>query len=159
MSLQFVTRVASRGADSWRAAGPVCFEKPGAALFPAFYALMERCEAKHNGYVALRLDMPHRPRSTGPRSQNHRLNGFVSQFCQASGNDFDDIKLYIKRRAMRRGLPPKKDSKGSILYSRVDGEPLPMSEKDMSVEQCGWCIAEIEQLAAENGVTLQESEE
>jgi hypothetical protein len=155
-ALTFTTKIANRGADGWRQGSRLCFDKPK-ALEAALAVLLAKCEEKCAGYVSVRLDAPHRPLSTGPRSQNHRLNGFVSQFCNATGNDFEDIKLFVKRRAMRRGLPAKSSAGGKVVYSKVDGEPLPISEADMSVEQCGWVIAEIEQLAAEEGVTLVET--
>ena len=98
-------------------------------------------------------------RTTGEKSQNHRLNGFISQFCDATGNDFYDIKLYVKRKAMRRGLPAKTDNNGEIIYSKVDGEPLPISEADMNTIQCSWAIEEIQQLAAEYGIILREEDE
>ena len=101
----------------------------------------------------------YRSRTIGKDSQNHRLNGFVSQFCNATGNDFADIKLYVKRKAMRRGLPAKTGNNGEIIYSKVDGEPLPMSEADMDTVQCSWVIEEIQQLAAEEGIILKEEDE
>jgi hypothetical protein len=85
------------------------------------------------------------------------LNGGISQFCQDTGNDFDDIKIFLKRRAMRRGLPPKLDDKGNIVYSKIDGEPLPMSEADMSTIQCGMVIDEMEQFFAEEGFVMRET--
>ena len=97
-----------------------------------------------------------RPRTVGPRSQNHRFNGFISQICQGTGNEFHDIKLFVKRRAMRRGLPPMINEHGDIVYSKLDGEPLPKSEADMTVEECSWCIAETEQLASEENIHLVE---
>lgn len=107
-------------------------------------------------YWCVLVSRPRKPRTTGYRSQNHRLNGFISQLCDSTGNDFDDIKLYVKRKAMRRGLPAKIDDKGQILYSLVDGEPLPISETDMDTVQCSWVIEEIQQLSAECGVILRE---
>jgi len=101
----------------------------------------------------------YRRRTTGWKSQNHRLNGFVSQFCDVTGNDFDDIKLFVKRKAMRRGLPPKTDHRGKIIYSKIDGEPLPISEADMDTVQCSWVIEEIQQLSAEYSVMLREENE
>ena len=101
----------------------------------------------------------YRSRTIGKDSQNHRLNGFVSQFCNATGNDFADIKLYVKRKAMRRGLPAKTGNNGEIIYSKVDGEPLPMSEADMDTVQCSWVIEEIQQLSAEEGIILKEEDE
>jgi len=155
--MKYVAKIADIGADAYRSSPNVCFRKPSdLPMLAALNSIVDKVLRKHGGYAAIEVKEPFRPRSTGPKSQNHRLNGFVSQFCEATGNDFDDIKLHVKRRAMRRGLPPKQNERGEILYSRVDGDPLPMSERDMSVEQCGWVIAEIEQLAAEEGITLVE---
>lgn len=130
-------------------------EVPG-AFWPLQRALLDKSAERHGGYLSLDVSLPHKPRSTGWKSQNHRLNGFVSQICKATGNDFDDIKLFVKRRAMRRGLPPKLNGSGQVVYSRIDGEPLPKSETEMSVEECSWCIAETEQLAAEENIQLVE---
>lgn len=155
-ALTFTTPFVTTGVNDWRH-GYTCIKNPTGPMAAAHRVLMEKAESLCGGFVTVKLDSPHRPRSTGPRSQNHRLNGFVSQFCNATGNDFEDIKLFVKRRAMRRGLPPK-NAGGKVIYSKVDGEPLPISEADMSVEQCGWVISEIEQLSAEEGVTLVESD-
>ncbi len=118
--------------------------------------MWEKAERLHNRYFTITLDLPHRPRTTGWKSQNHRFNGFISQFCESTGNDFADIKLFVKRRAMRKGLPPMTNASGNIVYSKVDGEPLPKSETDMSIEECSWCISEIEQLGAEMGIVFIE---
>lgn len=97
-----------------------------------------------------------RRRSTGYKSQNHHLNGHAMQIANETGQDFADVKLYIKRRAIKRGLPIKDDKDGNIVYSFLDGQPVPISEADMNTEQCAWCIEEAHVLAAELGIILRE---
>ena len=115
--------------------------------------------ARAMGGKPCRVRLLKRGRTTGPMSQNHRLNGFIGQFCDETGNDFADIKLFVKRRAMRRGLGPMLNSRGEIVYSKIDGEPLPKSESDMDVEECSWVIEEIQQLGAEEGIIFIEVSE
>lgn len=97
-----------------------------------------------------------RRRTTGWKSQNHRLNSHVMQIAKETGNDFGDIKMFVKRRAIARGLPLMARPNGDLVYSLVDGEPLPISESDMDTVQCGYVIDEINILASELGITLIE---
>ena len=102
------------------------------------------------------LSTPRRKRSTGPHSQNAHLNGHVVQIAQETGQDFEAVKLYVKRQAIARGLPLKTRPDGAIVYSIVDSQPVPISETDMDTTQCGWCIEELHILAAELGIALRE---
>jgi hypothetical protein len=102
------------------------------------------------------IQNPTRKRSTGPWSQNHHLNGHAMQIAQETGQNFDDVKLYAKRQAIARGLPLKLKPNGEIVYSIVDGQPVPISETEMDTLQCGWVIDEIHILAAELGIILRE---
>ena len=95
-------------------------------------------------------------RSTGWKSQNHRVNGHCMQIANETGQPFDDVKLFVKRQAIARGLPLMVRPNGDIVYSLSDGEPLPMSEADMDTVQCGYVIDEINILAGELGIILQE---
>lgn len=133
--------------------------KVGFEIEPDIGALIDEYirQVKWSGVVAfVTLAKPKRLRSTGEKSANHHLNGHIGQISEETGNDFEDVKLYVKRKAMRRGLPAKTNNKGEIVYSLIDKEPLPMSEADMDVEQCGWCIDEAHQLADELGIRLRE---
>ena len=80
----------------------------------------------------------------------------MQQICTATGNDFHDVKLYLKRRCFKRGLRFATKADGSILYSLIDMEPLPISETEMTTEECAWCIDEAHELAAEYGIELRE---
>jgi len=86
-------------------------------------------------------------RTTGPGSQSHKANGYIAQICYVTGEDFDVLKYSLKRKAIRRGLGFKTDS---------DGEPVPMSEKEMTTKNIQPFIEEIEQDAAEKSVWLYE---
>jgi len=102
------------------------------------------------------LSTPKRKRTTGYRSQNHRFNSHIQQIANETGNDFADVKLYVKRKAFARGLPFATKANGEIIYSLVDGEPMPISESAMDTVQCSWCIEEVNILAAEMGIVLSE---
>lgn len=110
---------------------------------------------KHGGYLTVTLQTPQRPRTVGERSQNHFINGAIQQICEETGNDFYDVKMYVKRKAFRRGYPMKQDESGSIIYSLVDGQPIPESEAKISTVEAGYLIDEIIQLAAELGIVLK----
>lgn len=97
-----------------------------------------------------------RKRSTGWKSQNHHLNGHCQQIANETGNDFGDVKMFIKRRAIARGLQLMTKPNGDLVYSLVDGEPLPKSEQDMDTVECGYCIDESHILAGELGIVLIE---
>ena len=86
-------------------------------------------------------------RTTGEKSQSHRLNGFIQQICEATGNDFDAVKDYLKRKAIGRGLR---------YETAPDGVLVPISETRMTTIEIGYVIAEAEQLAAEEGIWLYE---
>ena len=113
----------------------------------AIQRLIAKCREKHEGYFQLRLDTPFRPRSTGWKSQSHRINGFIQQICQATGNYFDDVKMHCKKLAISQGYP---------FVTGLDGQPYPKGEPDISVEEATILIRVIEQLAAELGVILRE---
>lgn len=104
----------------------------------------------------LELSLHKKMRSIGPYSQGNHFNGHVQQICAETGNEFNDVKLYIKKQAMKRGLRYKTRDSGEIIYSLIDLEPMPISEAEMTSEECSWCIEEAHILAAELGITLHE---
>lgn len=94
----------------------------------------------------IELATPGRPRSTGPDSQNHRINGFIQQICVAKGLEFDALKYYCKYKAIERGYP----------FDTVGDFVVPWSESRINTVQAGLLIDTIEQVAAEQGVHLEE---
>jgi len=110
---------------------------------------------KHADRYRVTFEYDYPLRTTGRKSQNHNLNGGIQQICEETGNDFDDVKRYIKFRAIRRGYPIKKDSNGNPMYSIANGDPIPESETKASTIECGYLIDELQCLAAELGIALR----
>lgn len=119
-----------------------------------YAALVEK--GQPNDLYDVTISTLRRKRTTGWKSQNHAVNGFCMQIANYTGEDFPSVKLYVKRQAIKRGVPIKTNTNGDILYSRFDGEPIPISESDMTTEQCSWCTEEARILASELGIILQE---
>jgi hypothetical protein len=116
--------------------------------------LVEKAEAKNGGYLTLTVENVKRPRTTGERSQNRAINGYIQQICEDTGNDFDDVKMYCKRKAISHGYPMKMRENGEIVLS-MEGDPIPESETKISVEEASILIETIMQLAGELGIILK----
>jgi hypothetical protein len=113
------------------------------------------CDEKHDGYVTLTISTPHKARTTGYKSQNHAINGYIQQIANETGEDFGVIKLYCKMRAVKRGYPLM-ERNGDLVYSKFTGEVLPESEAYISTVEAGYLIDEIQQVASEAGIVLEE---
>jgi hypothetical protein len=129
------------------------FEIP-AAYQPDYAELVRRSP----DVLTVEMSIPKKHRTTGSWSQSHHFNGHIQQIASETGNDFADLKLYVKRRAMAQGLPYLMHD-GKVVYSMIDGEPLPISESDMSTIECGWCIDACHILASELGIVLKETDD
>lgn len=133
----------------------LCFELPKSAMNEAGALILAGMEKSGDCYD-VKISLPKKPRTTGEYSQNHHFNGHVQQIAMDTGNDFTDVKLYVKRRAFKLGLPFLVNQKGDVVLSLIDGEPLPISESDMTTIQCGWCIDCAHEVAAEMSIVLVE---
>lgn len=107
------------------------------------------------GYLTLDLSLPRKPRTTGELSQNHAINGYCQQIAQATGNEFGDVKIAAKIRALKRGYPFKKDEKGNPIISLITGVPEPESETRISTTEAGYLINEIIMIASELGIVIE----
>ena len=116
--------------------------------------IQDKAEAKNNGYLTLTVENVKRPRTTGERSQNRAINGYIQQICEDTGNDFDDVKMYCKKQAISHGYPMKLRDNGEVVLS-MEGEPIPESETKISVEEASILIETIMQLAGELGIILK----
>jgi len=118
-------------------------------------AVLAECAKKHNNYVAVTFSTPHRPRSTGPHSQSAHFNGHCQTISEETGQPMEDVRKYVKARAVSRGYPMLTDINGSPildLWGNVQGA----SEADASVEECKLLIEEVHQLASEIDCVLVE---
>ena len=114
---------------------------------PDMDAWMKTWAEKHQDKpLTVALKRWYRKRTTGYKSQNHRVNGFILQICQETGNDFDAVKMYCKEQAITRGYPS----------AEFRGRIVPKSEAETSTIECAALIETIEQLAAELGIRLRE---
>lgn len=113
----------------------------------ALTRLLIACRDKNNDYVTVNLSRPRKPRTTGPGSQNHHLNGHIMQICQETGNDYDTVKYCIKMTAVEKlGFP----------YQEVAGHIIPKAERETSTEECALLIEASHLLAADLGLILRE---
>lgn len=124
------------------------------------WAKRAKCEPS-DLVLNITLEEPFRPRTTGYKSQNHALNGYIQQICEETGQDFASTKNYIKQMAIERGYPrlTKRTVKG--IEDVVDwwGNPVGISESDASIEDCSKLIDCAIQLASEFGIRLMIGEE
>jgi hypothetical protein len=107
-------------------------------------------------YYCLTATKPHKPRTTGPNSQSHHFHGHCRQIAEYTGHEVDEIKMELKRRAMKRGYPALTDELGNPIHSRLDGRVLPLSEADADTTQESYLIEEAHALAADLSIRLIE---
>lgn len=97
--------------------------------------------------MRLMLSPPFKHRSTGEKSQNHHLNGHCQQIANYSGEDFDIVKVHIKRIAIKYGYP---------TYTDIFGELQPKSETEIDSTECGYAIEASHEIAALLEIRLRE---
>ena len=108
---------------------------------------LAKCRKRHNGYVLVTIQPPKKPRTTGPESQNHHLNGHILQICNETQNDYDSVKDAIKKLAVETMNYP---------YKEIAGHIVPLRERECSTEDCAKLIEAAHVLAADLGIILQE---
>ena len=116
----------------------------------AYSIWVNQQEEKKIDYDKIVIRKPFKARTTGDKSQNHHINGHIQDICIQTGNDFETMKQYLKKKAIRRGYPFDTDP---------DGDPIPWSESRIDTTQAGYLIDEIHQFADENGYWLKEEGE
>lgn len=125
------------------------FEKP-AFVIDDLDDLLKTAHNKYGGNVLIEISLPHRPRSTGKRSQNHIIRGDCASI---SKQWIEHNKIYtpgfvhamLKAFAVRDNYYP---------YVKIGGEIIPYSEADLSVEQATQFTGYIEKFADENNLWL-----
>jgi len=124
----------------------MCYQIPEFVL--DYYLLfVEQQEEKNIHFDKLKISKPFKQRTTGKHSQNHHINGHIAQIANITGMDFDTLKSYFKRLAIKRKYP---------FDTAPDGEAEPWSERRIDTTQAGYLIDEIHQFADENNITLKE---
>lgn len=125
----------------------------------ALRKVLETCKNKFNNYVSVSFAPPYKKRTSGRHSQNSAIHGFAQCIAEYTGDDLEAIKMYCKKKAIRRGYPVKKNENGDIIFSRLDGEPIPESSANINTVEAGYLIEELQQLAAELDIILPPTQE
>lgn len=123
------------------------------------FTYQEQTRKKPKPVYNLIVKPPTANRSVGYRSQNHRINGHIQQICEATGNDFDDVKEYCKSRAVSMGYPYKSDDNGVPKISLMTGQPMGISEGEATMDDARILCEAINLVAAELSVILIEHED
>lgn len=108
--------------------------------------ILRKCKDTNADYVTVTFSTPHRPRTTGKGSQNSHAWGHCTQLARELGIELYEVEYIAKVRAIKRGYP----------VSLKLGIPVPLSQANISTEECAALIEEYHQIAAENGITLKE---
>jgi len=113
---------------------------------PDGYQLPIDALAEKNERLTVSISKPRKPRTTGPGSQSHHLNGHIQQIASHTGQSFDDVKMAIKFEARADG------------YSghEVAGHWIPKSEKETSTAECAILIEVAHRIAAFLEIKLRE---
>ena len=92
-------------------------------------------------------------RTTGPKSQNHAINGYARQIANELGHTSDEVKHWAKMRATDKGYPfTEIEHEGKLTV-------IPHSERDIDTQQAGILIEELQMIAAEMDVILADINE
>lgn len=104
---------------------------------------------KHLLMVTCKFGKYYKRRSTGERSQNHRINGFIQQIIVGYGLDYtvEEMKWYFKKLAIGRGYPFK---------TMPDGEIIPKSETRLTTVEAAILSDTIEEWAAKRAFKLKQ---
>ena len=114
-------------------------------LQEAIRKVLRTCKEKNNDFVAVTFARPYKPRTTGPESQNHMLNGNIMQICNETGNDYDTVKYCVKMIAVEQLSYP---------FTTIAGHIVPKRERDCNTEECSKLIEASFMLAADMGIIL-----
>lgn len=106
--------------------------------------------------VHVLIEAEKKRRSTGYKSQNHHLNGHIQQIAMCTGQPFEDIKKYVKQKAIGMGYPML--MRFGQPVTDLWGNPQGISEADSTTEQCALLIEATHMLASELDIILQEDD-
>lgn len=128
--------------------GHICFEVPEEPMLQEqLRKVLRACRDKNNDYVAVTMARPYSPRTTGPKSQNHHLNGHIMQLCQETGHTYDEVKYWVKMKAAEMyGYPT----------TTVGAYEMPKPEHECNTEECAMLIEAAHDCAAMIGCVLRE---
>jgi hypothetical protein len=110
-------------------------------------ALIQKVHRKHNGYMTVSFDIPHKPRTVGKFSQNNHAWGHARQIGGYTGEDVEVVIFQECLRAEKRGYP---------CETNKFGDRVPKPFKEASTQEAYYVIEQMHEDAAFLGLTLEE---
>ncbi len=114
----------------------VGFFKAGkpSAIEDAVDTLIDKVTKRTRGrcYLTLTLAEPHRPRSTGRRSQNNRFYGHCEDIAEQV---YPDLPPIIGKQRVHDGMLRMSVSEGYPTYLDLNGVEIPLPSAEASIEQ------------------------
>lgn len=109
--------------------------------------VIRTCQKKHGNYVKIEIQPPYKQRTTGKNSQNSKFYALVQDICNETGNDIEDVKDYLKEKAVRRGYPVKENP--------LTHKMKPCSSTKVNTVEMSYLIEEALQMCAELGIVTE----
>lgn len=111
--------------------------------------LIEKARRAKDSSLNVRFDLPHRPRTTGWKSQNHHLRGHARQLCGYTGFTMSEMMQIVKEDTPSWPVEFKEfRGKRRMIHA---------SEADISIETASEAIEICHRIAFDNEWILKES--
>jgi hypothetical protein len=130
-------------------AGVVSYEIPK-SLRLAYKKEIERSPE----YNTVTIDRPHKPRTTGDLSQNHKLYALLNELAQTTGHEVAELKMLAKYQAVKRGYPYRWIKVWNPEQQTYIDQIEPKHEYELSTVECSYLIEEVTALCVEAGIIL-----
>lgn len=127
--------------------GKLVLFSPDFGVKSALKRIYDTCQ-KYSGYAKVEITPPYKSRTTGEGSQNNKFYALVTEICKETGNDLEDIKDYLKERAVKRGFPYR--------VNPLTNQIKPFSTTKVNTVQMSYLIEEAIQLCAELGINSED---
>lgn len=124
----------------------IAFEMPEKQFQDKVKNILEKCDNK-NGYVTVTVDCPHKPRTTGEKSQNNLIWKLITIIANETGSEIGEVEQGLKDRAINKGYP--------YHINRVSGKPQGNSMTTIDTVECSYLIDTAYEVIAELGIVLE----
>lgn len=146
--IQFTTKISANGNGLFCIAKPRGFED-------ALAVLIEQSEKKCGGYLNVRFDLPRRPRTIGPRSQNNRFYGHCEDLAEQV-LDENGKAQYTKQQIHDAMLRMSVSEGGYPTYLDLNGVESPLPSAQSTVENMKIVNRTLQRFADIHGFWLHE---
>ena len=85
------------------------------AIWPSQRVMLDKSAEKHSGYLTLDVSLPHRPRTTGEKSQNNKAWGAATQIARGLNQGDDPRDVLYDACIATAGYPTRMNKFGRIV--------------------------------------------